>query len=39
MLTADTIRAHIEMMRSHGQHEYAEAARRWYWQLLGAYLK
>ncbi len=39
MLTASTIRKHIEMMRAAGQHEYAESARRWYWDLLGQYLK
>lgn len=33
------IAAHIAMMRAHGQHEYAEAARIWYWELLGEYLK
>lgn len=38
MLTAATIRAHIEMMRSFGQHEYAESARAFYWDLLGEYL-
>lgn len=33
------IAAMLERMRSHGQHEYAEAARIWYWELLGPYLK
>lgn len=39
MLTAETIRAHLEMMRSHGQHEYAEWVRVWYWSILGEYLQ
>jgi hypothetical protein len=39
MMTIQTIAAHIEMMRQAGQHEYAESARIWYWDLLGPYLK
>ena len=29
---------HIAMMRSHGQDEYADYARGWYWNLLGPYI-
>lgn len=39
MITIETIAAHIEMMRQAGQYEYAEYARKWYWDLLGQYLK
>ena len=38
-MTTETLRAHIQMMESHGQHEYAKAARAWYWALLGPYLR
>ena len=38
MITTATIAAHIAMMRSHGQDEYADYARGWYWNLLGPYI-
>lgn len=37
-MTVSTIREHIQMMRAAGQDEYAEYARRWYFELLGQYL-
>jgi len=38
-MTAATIREHLQYMRDAGQLEYADAARVWYWNLLGQYLK
>lgn len=38
-MTAATIRAHLDMIRSHGQHEYAEWARANYWRIVGEYLR
>jgi hypothetical protein len=37
-MTAETIRAHIEMLRQFDP-AYAEYARGWYWDLLGGYMR
>jgi hypothetical protein len=36
-MTAERLRAHIDMLRALDP-EYAEYARKWYWELLGRYM-
>ncbi len=44
-MTAETIRLHLDYMRSQGQDWYVDGdekhqgARQFYWRLLGEYLK